>query len=75
MIIDASGRGRDIDLAKCKIVNDPIDMLPDDERRLILAWRQARVECRNGRAIVTAAEVDGKMRLWIGHGAGNVLLR
>lgn len=54
---------------------DVLDSLPDDERRILLAWRNARLECRNDTPALVIALVKGEVILWAGKGAGKFLLR
>lgn len=54
---------------------DVLDSLPDDERRILLAWRNARLECRNGTPALMVALVKGEVVMWAGQGAGKFLLR
>lgn len=54
---------------------DALDSLPDDERRILLAWRNARLECRNGTPALVIALVKGEVILWAGMGAGKFPLR
>lgn len=54
---------------------DPLAALPDDERRLVLAWRRARAESKNGIAALFAVKVFREVLLFVGSQAGKVLLR
>lgn len=54
---------------------DALDSLPDDERRILIAWRNARAECRNGTPALVIALVRGEVVLWAGQGAGRFPLR
>lgn len=54
---------------------DVLDILPDDERRILLAWRNARAECRNGTPALMVALVKGEVVMWAGMGAGKFPLR
>lgn len=54
---------------------DVLDSLPDDERRILMAWRNARLECRNGTPALVIALVKGEVILWAGMGAGKFPLR
>jgi len=57
------------------VAPDPLAGFPDDERRIILAWRSARQKARSGVASLTAVMVDGCVLLFDGLPAGKVLLR
>jgi len=54
---------------------DPLATLPDDERRLLIAWRQARAASKNGTAALIAVKVFSEVLLFIGLPSGKVLLR
>lgn len=56
-------------------VSDVLTCLPDDERRILIAWRNARAECRNGTPALVIALVRGEVVLWAGQGAGRFPLR
>lgn len=52
-----------------------LDALPDDERRIILAWRQARASSKNGVASLFVVKLFTEVLLFIGANAGKVMLR
>lgn len=54
---------------------DPLAMLPDDERRLVTAWRRAQEECKNGKPFLGVGLYEGKMIFWSGHGSGLLDMR
>lgn len=54
---------------------DALALLPDDERRLVLAWRSARAQSKNGIASLFAVKLFTEVLLFIGTNAGKVLLR
>jgi len=57
------------------VAPDPLAELPDDERRLILAWRNTRREARSGVASLTIILWTGQMLLFAGLPAGKIVLR
>lgn len=54
---------------------DPLAMLPDDERRILIAWRNARTQSKNGIASLFVVKLFSEVLLFIGSNAGKVLLR
>lgn len=54
---------------------DALALLPDDERRLVLAWRSARAQSKNGVAFLGVIKVFTEVLLFIGIPSGKVLLR
>lgn len=54
---------------------DPLATLPDDERRILIAWRQARAASKNGTAALIAVKVFSEVLLFIGLPNGKVMLR
>jgi len=54
---------------------DILSALPDDERRILLAWRQAKAESKNGTAAMMVVKLFREVFIFAGHPAGKVLLR
>lgn len=51
---------------------DVLDILPDEERQILKAWRESQKENRKGNGGIMAAKVKGKVMVWISRGAGLV---
>lgn len=54
---------------------DVLTALPDDERRILLAWRQARSESKTGVVCLVTLKMFREVFLFIGSASGKVLLR
>lgn len=54
---------------------DVLACLPADERRILIAWRNARAESKNGVAFLGVIKVFREVLLFVGFPAGKVLLR
>ena len=56
--------------------SDPLAALPDDERRLVLAWRRVRTQANGGDCALAAVKIGTHLYLFDkGAPGGKVLLR
>ena len=54
---------------------DPLAALPDDERRLLLAWRRVRAQANGEACALAAVKIGAHLYLFDGAPGGKVLLR
>ena len=54
---------------------DPLAALPDDERRLVLAWRRVRAQANGEACALAVVKIGAHLYLFDGTPGGKVLLR